>query len=87
MDSAIADVSVVKPVLRHPALQRGMLIACTAVGAVILFAAATLALLPVVMAAVVFGVMVVAALLIGWGGIEGMAALERWLENDARFQR
>jgi len=87
MDSAIADVSVVMPVLRHPALQRGMLIACTAVGAVVLFAAATLALLPLVMAAVVFGVMVVAALLIGWGGIEGMAALERWLENDARFQR
>ena len=87
MDSAIADVSVVKPVLRHPALQRGMLIACTAVGAVVLFVAATLALLPLVMAAVVFGVMVVAALLIGWGGIEGMAALERWLENDARFQR
>jgi len=87
MDSAIADVSVVKPVLRHPALQRGMLIACTAVGAFVLFVAATLALLPLVMAAVVFGVMVVAALLIGWGGIEGMAALERWLENDARFQR
>jgi hypothetical protein len=87
MDSAIADVSMVKPVLRHPALQRGMLIACTAVGAVVLFAAATLALLPLVMAAAVFGVMVVAALLIGWGGIEGMAALERWLENDARFQR
>ena len=78
---------MVKPVLRHPTLQRGVLIACTAVGAVVLFAAVSLALLPLVIAAVVFGVLVVAALLIGWGGIEGMAALERWLENDARFQR
>ena len=87
MDSAIVDVPVVKPVLRHPALQRGFLIACTAVGAVVLLAAASLALIPLVMAVVVFGVAVVAALLIGWGGIEGMAALERWLENDTRFQR
>jgi hypothetical protein len=26
-------------------------------------------------------------LILGWVGIELLAALERWLENDPRFQR
>ena len=26
-------------------------------------------------------------LLLGWAGIELMAALERWFENDPRFRR
>jgi hypothetical protein len=30
---------------------------------------------------------VVALLLLGWAGIEALAALERWFENDPRFHR
>ena len=29
----------------------------------------------------------VACLLLAWLGIEAMAAVERWFENDSRFQR
>ena len=37
-------------------------------------------------AVVVFAWLMALALL-SWAGIEGMAALERWFENDPRFQR
>jgi hypothetical protein len=76
-----------KPVLRHPLVQRGVLMVCTAIGAVFLVIAVSLALVPLVMAVGLFTVLLVLMLLIGWGGIEGMAALERWLEKDPRFQR
>jgi len=74
-------------VLRHALVQRGVLMVCTAIGAVVLVIAVSLAIVPLVLALGLFAVLLVLMLLIGWGGIEGMAALERWLENDARFQR
>jgi len=60
---------------------------CTAIGAMVLVIAVSLAIVPFVLALGLFAVLLVLMLLIGWGGIEGMAALERWLEKDARFQR
>jgi hypothetical protein len=68
-------------------VQRGVLMVCTAIGALVLVIAVSLAILPLVLAFGLFGVLLVLMLLIGWGGIEGMAALERWLEKDERFQR
>ncbi|MEI6031094.1 MAG: glypican [Synechococcaceae cyanobacterium ELA739] len=60
---------------------------CTAVGAVVVIGFTTLALVPVLFAVGVVGAWLLALLLLGWAGIEGLAALERWFENDSRFQR
>jgi hypothetical protein len=30
---------------------------------------------------------IVATLLLGWAGIEALAAFERWMDHDPRFQR
>jgi hypothetical protein len=64
-----------------------MLLACTVVGAVVLAGILVLALAPVLIGVAAFGAWLVASLLLGWLGIEAMAALERWFENDKRFQR
>ncbi len=58
-----------------------------AIGGVVLIAALTLLAVPLV----IFLGLVVASfagvLLGGWALIEAMAALERWMERDTRFQR
>jgi hypothetical protein len=46
-----------------------------------------LTLLPLLVAAAVVLAWAALAVLLAWAGIEGMAALERWFENDPRFQR
>ena len=79
--------SVTKPVLRPPSLRQGVLLLCTGIGAIVLFTGVSLTLLPVLLAGGFIAVWIVAALLVGWGGIELMAALERWFERDHRFQR
>jgi hypothetical protein len=58
-----------------------------AVGALVVIPLVALAAIPLVMAAVmaVGGVLVFG--LSVWALIEGLAAFERWLENDPRFQR
>lgn len=76
-----------KPVLRPSSLTQGVLIACTAIGALVIFSAISLALIPMLVSLGVLALWVVSLVLIGWGGIELMAALERWLERDSRFQR
>lgn len=48
---------------------------------------AVMTLLPVVVVGGMMLVWAVLALLLAWGGIEALAALERWFENDPRFQR
>ena len=63
------------------------LLVCTAVGAVVVIGFTTLALLPVVLGVGVVLAWLMALALLGWAGIEGLAALERWFENDPRFQR
>jgi hypothetical protein len=58
-----------------------------AVGGLVVFPLLALAAIPLVIAAVmaVGGVLVVG--LSVWALIEGLAAFERWLETDPRFQR
>ncbi|MFN9645414.1 MAG: hypothetical protein ACK6BG_09935 [Cyanobacteriota bacterium] len=34
-----------------------------------------------------FVLWIAATLLLGWAGIEALAACERWMEGDPRFQR
>jgi hypothetical protein len=47
----------------------------------------TLALVPLLIGLGLLAAWLVAALLMGWAGLEGLAAIERWIENDPRFQR
>jgi hypothetical protein len=78
---------VTKPVLRLAPLPASLALVCTAVGAVVVIGFATVALMPVLLFVGFVAAWLLAALLVGWAGIEGLAALERWFENDPRFQR
>jgi len=78
---------VFKPVLHVPSLRQGLLLACTGIGAVVLFSAISFTLLPLLMGVGLLVAWILLALLVVWGGIEALAALERWLERDPRFQR
>jgi hypothetical protein len=64
-----------------------VLAVCTVVGALVITLAVSLALVPLVVGVGALVVWLVLALILGWAGIELLAALERWLENDPRFQR
>jgi hypothetical protein len=87
-DGGIASPTPVnKPALLPRTLNRGLLIACTGVGALVLVGVFSVALLPMIIGVGVLAVWLVSLVLIAWGGVELMAALERWLENDSRFQR
>jgi hypothetical protein len=44
-------------------------------------------LAPVVLGLAALVLWLAISLVLAWLGIEAMAALERWLENDPRFQR
>lgn len=79
--------SLDKPVLRSPSLTQGLLVACTGIGALVVLSAVSLALIPMLVGLGVVAFWIVSLVLISWGGIELMAALERWLERDSRFQR
>jgi hypothetical protein len=68
-------------------LPASLLLACAGVGAVVLGIAATMALVPVVIGVGLLAVFLVAGLLMGWAGLEALAALERWMERDARFKQ
>jgi hypothetical protein len=57
------------------------------VGAVVVIGVLSLALVPLLFAIGIGFAWLLAALLLGWAGIEAMAALERWFENDPRFHR
>jgi hypothetical protein len=46
-----------------------------------------LVLAPVLIGGMAVLAWLVACLLLAWLGIEAMAAVERWFENDSRFQR
>jgi hypothetical protein len=47
----------------------------------------SLALVPVLLGAGLLLCFLVGVVLFSWAGIEGLAALERWIESDPRFQR
>lgn len=76
-----------KPVLRIHPLPASLALVSMAVGAVVLIGLTTLALVPLLLGLGLLACWLVAALLLGWAGVEGLAALERWFENDPRFQR
>jgi hypothetical protein len=69
-----------------PPLAASLVLLCAAVGSVVLAGFAALAVIPVVFTLAGLG-WVAALLLLGWAGIEALAALERWFENDPRFHR
>jgi hypothetical protein len=58
-----------------------------AVGAIVLISLAAVAFIPLLLGAAVVTAWLVALLLLGWAGIEALAALERWVETDPRFKR
>ncbi len=58
-----------------------------AVGVVVLCAVAVFTLVPLVIILGGLAVWIIAALLLGWAGIEALAACERWMERAPRFQR
>ncbi|KEF42084.1 MAG: glypican [Cyanobium sp. CACIAM 14] len=76
-----------KPALRIPPLPASLALLCMATGAVVLIVLTTLALVPLLFGLGLLACWLVASLLLGWAAVEGLAALERWFENDPRFQR
>jgi hypothetical protein len=64
-----------------------VLAVCTVVGALVITLAVSLALIPLVVGVGALVVWLALTLILGWAGIELMAALERWFETDPRFQR
>lgn len=70
-----------------PPLSASLLLVATGVGCLVLVSMATLALVPVLVTLGFLAALVLAALFCGWAGIEGLAALERWMESDPRFKR
>ena len=76
-----------KPILRTPPLVTSLALVSMAVGSTVLIGITTLAMVPVLIGIGLVTSWILAVLLLGWAGIEAMAALERWFENDPRFQR
>jgi hypothetical protein len=56
-------------------------------GAALLVGVGLLTLLPLALLVGMIAGWVLVSLLLGWAGIEALAALERWMERDTRFQR
>lgn len=78
---------VTKPVLRLNPLAASLVLVCSGVGAVVLGTLTLFTIVPVLLGLGLLACWIVAILLVVWGGIEALAALERWMERDSRFQR
>lgn len=76
-----------KPLPALRPLPASLLLVCSGLGAVVLIALVTFALVPVMLAVGVVAALVVSGLLFAWAGLEGLAALERWMESDPRFRQ
>lgn len=70
-----------------PPLVMSLLLLSAAVGSVVLVGLAAVTLVPLLVGLLVVAGWITALLLLAWAGIEALAALERWLENDPRFRR
>jgi hypothetical protein len=57
------------------------------VGCIVLTSLAALTLIPLLVLLGGLALWLVATLLLGWAGIEALAACERWMERHPRFQR
>ena len=73
--------------LRLRPLPASLALVSMAVGSIVLISVAAVAFIPLLLGAAVVTAWVVALLLLGWAGIEALAALERWVETDPRFRR
>jgi hypothetical protein len=76
--------------LRIAPLPASLLLIATALGSIVLISIAVLTLVPLVPLVMIVGGLAVATvvtLLLGWAGIEALAAFERWMDHDPRFQR
>ncbi|MEB3332533.1 MAG: glypican [Synechococcaceae cyanobacterium] len=76
-----------KPVLRLHPIAASLVLLCSGVGALVLGTLALFAIVPVLFGVGLLACWILAILLVAWGGIESLAALERWMERDARFRR
>lgn len=72
---------------RVPPLVASLALLCTAIGALVLIGVAVVAAIPLLVGAGLVFAWLVALLLLAWAAVEGLAALERWLESDSRFRR
>lgn len=73
--------------LALPSLPASLLLASAAVGCIVLTSLAALTLIPLLVLLGGIALWIVATLLLGWAGIEALAACERWMERNPRFQR
>jgi hypothetical protein len=64
-----------------------LLVVCAGFGALVLASLSILAVAPLLIGLAAVAAWLVASLVLAWIGIEALAALERWFENDSRFQR
>lgn len=83
----MGPIPVGKPTLSLRPLPASLLLLSAGVGAVVLVAVLTFTLVPVLLAIGLVTALLIGATLCVWAGIEGLAALERWMETDARFRR
>ncbi|MEB3304457.1 MAG: glypican [Cyanobium sp.] len=89
------NISPLPPVIRLPSswalnipsLPAGLLLVATALGAMLLASFILVTLVPLVLILGGIATSIVVMLLLGWASIEGLAAFERWMEQDPRFQR
>lgn len=70
-----------------PPLVASLLLVSAGVGAFVLIAMATVALVPLLFGLGFLAALLLAGVLCAWAGVEGLAALERWMESDPRFRR
>jgi len=73
--------------LALPPLPASLLLASAAVGCIVLGSLAALTLVPLLVLLVGVALWIVSTGLLGWAGIEALAACERWMERNPRFQR
>jgi hypothetical protein len=64
-----------------------LVLVCSAVGGLVLTGLVVLTVLPLLVGLGLLAVWVVVVLLLGWAGIEALAALERWMESSPRLRR
>ncbi|MEB3322015.1 MAG: glypican [Synechococcaceae cyanobacterium] len=78
---------MIRPLPQLRPLPASLALVSMAVGAVVLVGVGTVLLVPLVVLIGMVAAWVLAALLLVWAGIEALAAFERWVERDSRFQR
>jgi hypothetical protein len=73
--------------LALPPLPASLLLVSAAIGCIVLGSLAALTLIPLLVLLGGAVLWMVSTLLLGWAGIEALAACERWMERNPRFQR